>query len=195
MIKYLEQQPKLIALILFTIVAYAINKWAGDALMDRYIASGFPVPYFEAQLSFDAAKLKGWYAYLIERKSLQSYITTQHFDYLFMLSMLLFNCSAVLVVSRFFRAGSKGRKIVVYCALISAFGPIFDAFENAVSYVMLANPVGFSSWLAIVYSSFAASKFAVISFSYLVMIIGTITGLAGLAWNRFRAQAETPEVA
>lgn len=63
----------------------------------------------------------------------------------------------------------------MYAALISASAPIFDAFENFVSYIMIADYQDFPSWLAMLYSSFAAAKFGMFSFAYLVVPISILT--------------------
>mgnify|MGYP007065340162 CR=1 FL=1 len=44
-----------------------------------------------------------------------------------------------------------------------------DAIENLISFVILGDPLGFSPWLAIPYSSFAAIKFACIEPIYLAL--------------------------
>jgi uncharacterized protein involved in cysteine biosynthesis len=76
-----------------------------------------------------------------------------------------------------FAANSKGRKIMVICALISAIAPICDQLENLVSYIMLANPRDFLGGLAYLYSSFAAIKFVFFVFAYITAPVGLIAGL------------------
>lgn len=48
---------------------------------------------------------------------------------------------------------------------------LFDAFENGVSFFMMADPVQFPDWMAIIYSSFAAIKFGfwMIALSWLLL--------------------------
>jgi hypothetical protein len=64
-------------------VALALNLAATAWLNASYAASGFPVPYHVAQLSFDAQQIKGWYAFLIENGTLGAYWQTQFIDFVF----------------------------------------------------------------------------------------------------------------
>jgi hypothetical protein len=184
--RYLQRSPNALALTLLTAFAFVFNLWASSALTARYIASRFPVPYYEAQLSFSADKLKGWYATLEQLGTFDAYLQTQHFDSVFILSVLMLHGGALLLISRLFSAGSRGRKAMVLCALLSAIAPLSDQLENLVSYVMLANPAGFANWLAYVYSSFAATKFAFFVFAYLAAPLGLVVGVANLGLRRYR---------
>lgn len=142
-----------------------------------YAASRFPVPYAEAQLSFDAAALKGWFAELERLGTLPLFVHTQRIDYVFMASTLLFHGAALLLVSRLFPADHAGRGWMVGLALASALAPLADALENAVSFVMLADPAGFADALAWPYSAFAALKFTLFTATYAVALFGLVAGL------------------
>ena len=154
------------------------NQWAAQLLNENYAASQFPVPYYTAQLSFSAEKLKAWYGFLIEHDTLNQYIHTQNVDSLFILSTLLLHVSVLLLISRLFGVETKGRKALVVCAILSSIAPISDQLENLVSYVMLSDPAHFSQYLAYIYSSFAAVKFAFFVFAYATAGIGLIIGVA-----------------
>lgn len=175
--RYFLNSPTTLTLMLLTPAAFIFNMWASKILTASYIASKFPVPYFVAQLSFNPGQLKIWYGALLEQGMLDKYLQTQHIDSLFILSTLLLHGLALLLISRLFAANSKGRKIMVICALISAIAPIADQLENLVSYVMLANPRDFLGGLAYLYSSFAAIKFAFFVFAYVTATIGLVGGL------------------
>ncbi|HOY21806.1 MAG TPA: hypothetical protein PK002_01560 [Cellvibrio sp.] len=175
--RYFLNAPTTLTLILLTPAAFIFNLWASNILTESYIASKFPVPYFVAQLSFNPEQLKTWYGVLIEQGMLDKFLQTQHIDSLFIVSTLLLHCVVLLLISRLFAANSKGRKIMVICALISAIAPACDQLENLVSYVMLANPRDFFSGLAYIYSSFAAIKFAFFVFAYVTAAIGLVAGL------------------
>lgn len=179
--RYLLERPTTRMLVAFTAISFMFNYWASKILMASYIESKFPVPYFVAQLSFNPEKLKGWYSFLINEGTLDIYLRTQHIDTLFIISTLLLHGIGLVMLSRLFSKDSKGRKIMVVCALISAIAPISDQLENVISYVMLMNPTHFSGGLAYVYSSFAALKFAFFVFAYITAIIGLIAGLISLA--------------
>ncbi len=175
--RYFLTAPTALTLMLLTPAAFIFNLWASNILTASYIASKFPVPYFVAQLSFNPEQLKTWYGVLLDQGILDKYLQTQHIDSLFILSTLLLHCFALVLISRLFAVNSKGRKIMVVCALVSAIAPICDQLENLVSYVMLANPRDFFSGLAYIYSSFAAIKFAFFVFAYITAPIGLIAGL------------------
>jgi hypothetical protein len=189
--RYLHRSPNAVALAVLTVIALVFNLWASSALTARYVASRFPVPYYEAQLSFSADKLKAWYATLQQLGTVDAYLHTQHFDSVFILSVLMLHGAALLLISRLFAAGSRGRKLMVACALLSAIAPLSDQLENLVSYMMLADPAGFPSWLAYVYSSFAATKFAFFVFAYVAAPLGLLLGVInqGLARHRSASSA------
>lgn len=175
--RYFLQSPKALTLAALTAAAFIFNLWASKTLTASYIESKFPVPYFVAQLSFSPEQLKGWYGFLIEQGTLDKYLQTQHIDSLFILSVLLLHSLALVLISRLFAENSKGRKIMVICALISAIAPVSDQLENLVSYIMLANPKDFLNELAYIYSSFAAIKFGFFVFAYIAAPVGLIAGL------------------
>ena len=175
--RYFLTAPTALTLMLLTPAAFIFNLWASNILTASYIASKFPVPYFVAQLSFNPEQLKTWYGVLLDQGILDKYLQTQHIDSLFILSTFLLHCFALVLISRLFAVNSKGRKIMVVCALVSAIAPICDQLENLVSYVMLANPRDFFSGLAYIYSSFAAIKFAFFVFAYVTAAIGLVAGL------------------
>lgn len=80
-----------------------------------------------------------------------------------------------------FPVGSTWRSAMVICALLSTLAPVADALENAMSYVMLANPLQFASFGAYIYSSFAALKFAMFTFAYVAAVVGLLVGFGFLA--------------
>lgn len=175
--RYFLQSPKTSTLVLLVPIAFLFNLWASHILTASYTASTFPVPYFVAQLSFNPEQLKTWYSFLIEHGMLGKYVQTQHIDSLFILSTLLLHSSVLVLISRLFAVDSKGRRVMVVCALISTIAPVSDQLENLVSYVMLANPSNFFNGLAYIYSSFAAIKFAFFVFAYVTAPLGLTAGL------------------
>ncbi len=192
--RYLLESPKTLSLGLLTLVSFGFNAWASKTLTASYVASKFPVPYFVAQLSFSPEKLKGWYSSLIEQGTFNVYLQTQHIDSLFILSTLMLHGFALVLISRLFAANSKGRKIMVACALISAIAPISDQLENLVSYVMLANPTNFADGLAYIYSSFAATKFAFFVFAYITALLGLIGGVITTLTDRYKDANKTRNI-
>ncbi|MES2933352.1 MAG: hypothetical protein V4805_07685 [Pseudomonadota bacterium] len=174
--RFFLQAPTTLTLLVLTIVSLIMNLWVTDVLNANYAASKFPVPFFIGQLSFSPEKIKDWYAFMVEHGTLGQYILTQHIDSLFILSTLVLHGVALVLISRLFAAGSKARSVMVACAMLSAIAPIADQVENLVSYVMLADPAGFPDFLAYIYSSLAALKFAMFMFAYLAAPLGLIVG-------------------
>ena len=163
--------------IAITLFALLFNYWATDLLNVAYAASGFPVPYWEAQLSFDHQKLKGWYSVLQSNKAIDLYIHTQYVDFVFIASVLILHTSALVVVSRTFPVSSNSRQFILWAALLSVIAPLSDAIENGISFIMLANPTSFEPILALAYSSSAAIKFVMFSFAYLAAGGGLLLSL------------------
>ncbi|MEX1166074.1 MAG: hypothetical protein WEK74_04270 [Hydrogenophaga sp.] len=161
--------------------ALVLNLAATAWLNASYAASGFPVPYHEAQLSFDAQKIKGWYAFLIDNDTLGVYWQTQFIDFAFIATVLVLHVSVLWLVSRLFAPGTRGRSVMLGVAALSAIAPLADAAENLVSFVMLADPSGFPDALALVYSSLAAVKFAFFTLAYVALPLGVLVGL----WQRW----------
>lgn len=175
-------------LMVIGLLALLFNFWATDLLNASYASSGFPVPYWQAQLSFDANKLKGWYQILIERGTLDRYIQTQHIDFVFIASVLILHIVVLLAISRALPANSGLRRAMIIAAMLSAIAPIADALENGISYIMLANPADFADGLAWAYSSLAAVKFAMFTFAYLAAILGLICAAWLLVTRRILAR-------
>lgn len=193
--RYFLASPKTLTLFVLTLIAFAFNYWASTTLTASYIESRFPVPYYVAQLSFDPEKLKTWYSELQQLGTFDTYVLTQHIDSLFILSVLMLHGFALVLLSRLFATNSKGRKIMVACALISAIAPISDQLENLVSYIMLANPANFADGLAYIYSGFAATKFAFFVFAYIVAPLGLIAGLVSRLINRYQQARPAQQLA
>lgn len=183
MINYLRNIPKTIIVFIITVLSLSLHLYASKILNASYELSKFPVPYFEAQLSFSSEKIKDWYVYLIEEKTLDIYINTQHIDFLFIISVLMLHFFVLLLISRLHKQDSISRKVLIICALLSTIAPLSDALENLVSYIMLSNPTSFSNSLAIVYSSFATIKFAMFTFAYIAAVLGILIGLFKLIKN------------
>ena len=177
-------------LVAIAFLSLLFNLWATDLLNAAYAASAFPVPYWQAQLSFDHEKIKSWYVFLLSNGTFGRYVHTQNIDFIFIASVLLLHVAALLLISRLLPPKSTGRRLLVWAALLSAIAPAADALENGISYVMLANPTSFEPALALAYSSAAALKFAMFTFAYLAAISGLFAAL--FVWSaklRNRARA------
>jgi hypothetical protein len=178
-------------LAILVLSAFIFNFAASEWLNASYIDSKFPVPYYEAQLSFDHLKLKAWYAVLISKGTLANYLQTQHIDFVFIVSVLLLHFFALLFVAKLIPPAVKWHQFILIAALLSTIAPLSDALENGVSYLMLMNPLDFSSHLALIYSSFAATKFAFFVFAYIAVIVGFTAALYFGAKTRFGLKEQT----
>jgi len=176
-ITYLVSKPSTFVVITAFILSLIFNLIATNALNLSYSESSFPVPYYEAQLSFSPEKLKNWYSYLIENNSLDKYLTTQKIDFIFITSVFLLHFTALILISRLYSEKSLTRKLFIYSAFISTLAPIFDTLENLVSFIMLSNPKEFSNYWAYIYSTFSSIKFAAFTFAYIIFIIGVFLAI------------------
>jgi hypothetical protein len=181
MFQGLQERLSTATLAIVASVSLVLNLAATAWLNASYAASGFPVPYHVAQLSFNAQRIKGWYAFLIEKGTLGVYWQTQFIDFAFIATVLVLHVSVLWLVSRLFAPGTRGRRWMLAVAALSAIAPLADAAENGVSFLMLADPSGFADGLALVYSSLAAVKFAFFTLAYVALPVGAVAGL----WQRW----------
>lgn len=147
------------ALAVGSVVALGATNTALDA---SYASSRHPVSYAEGQLAFDGATIKGYYAHMTELGTLDTYVATQLIDFGFIASVA---AVGVFLATRIARAHGTGRAAMAaaVAAILLLTGAALDALENAISFVMLADPTGFPDLLAIPYSSAAALKFLCIT--------------------------------
>lgn len=169
--------------------------WLVKPVLDAsYSASGFPVDYATGQLAFDGNLLKGYYAHMISKRTLGVYWQTQFIDFGFIAAVFCLGLFVATGVARLSAPGSWGRRVGLLSAQAAMAGALFDACENLVSFIMLANPADFQNGIALVYSTFAASKFILI----LSAMIGTTISLAACLFGRIWLYAKsrgTPPVA
>lgn len=161
---------------------------ANGVLNQLYAASGHPVDYATGQLSFSGEQVKGWYAEMQAGGTLDVYWFTQLFDFVFILAVLAMGGLAATFLARI--NGSRwGSGSALWASAALVLGATFDAVENLISFVMLANPQGFPNWLAVPYSTMAAIKFmligagvALLVFSMICWVLHVVRriGLAGL---------------
>lgn len=170
--------------------AYGVSTLASTVLTRSYEASQFPVPYFVGQTTFDAKVTKGHYATLIEQGTLDIFVQTQIIDYAYMASMfvtlLVFGAAGARLLRWRFRARwlTGAALAVMY---LTAAGPVFDALENGVSFIMLSDPTGFPDWLVYPYSSFAVIKFALMVLGHIwAVVVPVLVLLATLVILPFR---------
>lgn len=128
-------------------------------LEKSYVLSKFPVPYFQQQTSFDAVKMKEWYAFMIQENTFDIYLSTQFIDFAFIAAVILAGFSFWTFVSSLHIDGSFFQRVGYKMAFALPLAGAFDILENLVSFFMIANPTNFSDSWVIPYSSFAVLKF------------------------------------
>ncbi|RPE67384.1 hypothetical protein EDD53_1791 [Pacificibacter maritimus] len=141
-----------------------------------YEASNHPVDYMTGQTGFDAVLIKGYYAHMEHLGTLGVYLQTQFIDFGFIIMMALMGIMFGTLVARLGGQGSWRYRFGVAAAVSVVCGAMCDAFENLVSFVMLANPTSFADWLALPYSTFAVIKFGLIALGLLLVILSAVIG-------------------
>ncbi len=163
--------------IVLGVLSFGIFRVTNIVLDGFYARSQFPVPYFEGQTAFDGAQIKAWYAVMQDAGTFNTYVQTQLFDYLFMLTMATMGLIVPLLVRRAYKVDSLAFRITTFASTLIPLGALMDAFENLVSFVMLAMPQTFPNWIALVYSSFASIKFGLIGAGYICVFAGIVIGV------------------
>jgi len=166
--------------------AFAGFQFAKGRLDASYAASKHPVDYMTGQTGFSAEAVKGYYAQMQATDTLDVYATTQLIDYGFIAGMFCMGVFVCTLIARAGRVGSWGRRIGIFAGIALMAGAACDAIENAWSFVMLADPDSFADWLAIVYSSFAVAKFALITCGMLLVIVSLTLSLIGRLSGKVR---------
>ena len=155
-----------------------------NTVLDRlYAASNHPVSYAEGQTTFDAGRVEGFYATMSAAGTLDLYVYTQVFDYLFMVALAVF---ALTLGSLLRRAAAPTQPLMALAragGVTVAVGAVFDAVENLISFVLLgfyatSDPAGFPDVLVHPYSVAAVIKFALVGLG-LVLLLVSLIGLAG----------------
>jgi hypothetical protein len=185
-VRSFDRRASIATVVTITLVALVAHLAATAWLNNSYAASGFPVPYHVAQLSFSAAKLQGWYGELLRLGTLGDYVRTQVVDFVFIASVAVLHPAVLLLIGRAFAPEGRGRRLMLTAAALSLIAPAADAAENLVSFVMLAQPTTFAPWLASLYSTLAALKFAMFTFAYAAAVIGVVAAVGVMLSKRMR---------
>lgn len=164
-----------------SLAAFSFVKPRLDAL---YAASKHPVDYATGQTTFDGERIKGFYSAMEQSGTLDVYVQTQRFDFLFILSVALVGLCLGSLVGRISRPGSYGRAAGRIAATLAVTGASLDAIENAISFVMLGDPQGFANWLALPYSACASAKFACLTAAMVALLVSLCLGLVGRTLRR-----------
>ena len=161
--------------------AVAWFQWIKGKLDASYAASNHPVDYATGQTQFSGTTVKEYYAVMSEAGTLDIYSRTQMIDFGFILGVIAMGWLLGTLVARLARNGSWARVFGYATACFALAGASFDAIENLISFVMLANPSDFANWIALPYSGFAVAKFLAVTLamaafagSFLLLGVGRI---------------------
>jgi len=145
--------------------------------------TGYPVQLIVSQTRFSASMLKSDFSVLIEKGTLGDYILIQYLDVGIMISTAVFFTMLTLFFVRKIKSGSSWRKWGLWAALLFPISSLLDGIENTFLLIMLSNPLQFSDWLAISYSSSALLKLGLFVIGLICLIVipiaGTIAGRRG----------------
>lgn len=145
---------------LIACISLALYFLSSHFLEKSYIQSKFPVNYFEQQTSFDAVKMKEWYAFMIQEGTFDIYLRTQFIDFAFIAMVILAGYTVWALIANLHPHGNFFNKWGQRLAFALPLAGGFDILENLVSFFMIANPENFADALLLPYSSFAVLKFA-----------------------------------
>lgn len=149
-----------------------------------YEQTQFPVPFWQGQTTFNAPQLKQYFHVLIELNTLERFYQVQLWDYLYMLTVLLSFGSLVVAIHCFLPNLAWLKRCSASMLFIAPSAALFDALENAVSFVMLQQPLHFSDGWVYPYSGLAVAKFAVYGITYLWVILALLVIAASkLGWK------------
>ncbi|MDR7088919.1 hypothetical protein [Cellvibrio fibrivorans] len=169
------------------IVLVVIRQLTQVWLDGLYVDSQFPVPFYIGQTTFNAEELKGYYAVLISKGTLEDYFWVQMADYLFMVTVFVSFFALMTAVYRSLPNVKWLKDLACVMVFIAPTAALFDAVENLVSFFFIADAQGFADWLVYPYSSFAVIKFAIFILAYLWAIVGLLISVIGFLVRRFQS--------
>ena len=161
--------------------ATVVQQFTMGWLNAKYLATEFPVSIYVGQTVFDADAIKGYYDVLLQKGTFGDYVMVQIYDYGFMATIFLSFALLAIAVYRSLPQVKWLQHVGWAMIFIGPMAAVFDAFENAVSFFMLADPKGFADWWVYPYCSFAVAKFATFSILMFWVLVGsTISLIANL---------------
>ncbi len=152
---------------LLAILSVIVSQLTMGWLNGLYAATQFPVSIYEGQTTFNGVTIKGYYATLQALGTFNDYVWVQIADYAFMVTVFISMACCTIALYRSLPQVRFLKTLGYAMIFIAPMAAVSDALENLVSFAMLVNPEDFANWLAIPYSSFAVTKFAIFTLSYL----------------------------
>jgi hypothetical protein len=141
------------------------------AVEASFVTTKYPVSLIEGQLTFSGAAIKSHYSTLLAQGTFNGFVLTQVIDFAWIIGLMLTLFFAHVAIARGQAAGSAWRDFALRLAVIAPLIAASDAFENIVSFMMLANPQQFPDWLALLYSGLAAIKWSWAVIGILLILI------------------------
>ncbi len=174
--------------ILATIASFAAFQGTRINLDRLYAASGHPVDFATGQLAFNGETIFGYYETMRAAGTFGIYIQTQLFDFLFIASVIAFGICLGTLIARLGKVKRAVRSMATGAAFFAFTGGTLDALENLVSFAMMQFDTGIPQALALIYSSFAALKFASLTAAMALALAALLTagGIGGVRLMRRR---------
>lgn len=169
-----------------SVLAFVGFNMVKSRLDASYAASGHPVDYATGQLAFDASVIEGYYGVMQEAGTLDIYLRTQIIDFGFIAAIMVLSVTLGTLAARL-NAPGWGRRLGFWAAGAGVIGATFDALENLVSFVMLARPDSIAQPVALIYSSFAAAKFTMLTLAMALLFSSLLAAVIGAARRKLRA--------
>ena len=144
-------------------------------------ASGYAGTIDDTQLGFNAEIIK-YYFSLMSQEGMTLFMLGNLMDYVFILAYGIGFYHSARYLSRNYEDGGIPKKIGFAFTWIGVSAAICDSIENAFLFLMLADPMGFPSWLAIAHSLFASIKFMMMYATFGWLVLSII-----LNWTLFRS--------
>ncbi|WP_232668726.1 hypothetical protein [Pseudonocardia sp. TRM90224] len=132
----------------------------GQVLVQRTFAEvRHPVTLAEANLTFDAATVRGHYQVLVAQGTLPRMVATELVDFIWSVGLASSLIMIVLTVAALLRhRNPAGSRRLRRMAPLMALAPACDVVENSVSLMMLSDPFGFPEVLAPLHAGFSVAK-------------------------------------
>ncbi|MEN8892672.1 hypothetical protein [Planktotalea arctica] len=160
--------------ILATLASFAAFRGTQIYLDKLYAASGHPVDFATGQLAFNGEVIFGYYEAMRAGGTFGIYVQTQLFDFAFIASVIALGvCLGTLLA----RVGRGARLTGIGAAFFAFTGGTFDALENLMSFYLMQFEQGIPHVLALIYSSFAALKFASLTAAMVLVLCAALMGL------------------
>lgn len=163
-IELVDPRPRLLPPALAA-AAFAAAAIGAQLLLQSVFATvNHPTTLLRSNHNADADTARQWHRTLLEQGTLDRMVRTEQVDYLWMAALAAALVSITLLASRLLaarapRASARLRRFAPWAAL----APAVDAAENAVSLLMLADPLGFPAPLAAVHAALAWLKLMAIA--------------------------------